>query len=134
MAKKHSGEGVAHPVRRHDPAALEAMPLATLKGLRKGAKRTQEDLAKTLGVGQDTISRLEKRSDMLLSTLRHYVESVGGRLAWVATFPEQRAVSIDHLGENRPVKKRGDGRGKAAADEPEAPDARDDSNPLLPDR
>ena len=87
MAKKHSGEGVAHPVRRHDPAALEAMPLATLKGLRKGAKRTQEDLAKTLGVGQDTISRLEKRSDMLLSTLRHYVESVGGRLALVATFP-----------------------------------------------
>ena len=117
MAKKHSGEGTPHPVRQHEPVGLEAMQPATLKELRKGAKRTQENLAKALGVGQDTISRLEKRSDMLLSTLRHYVESVGGRLALVATFPDQRAVIIDHLGENRTVKKRGDGRGKAAADE-----------------
>ena len=99
-----------------------------------GGYVSDEDLAETLGVGQDTISRLEKRSDMLLSTLRHYVESVGGRLALVATFPDQRAVIIDHLGESRTVKKRGDGRGKAAADESEGPDARDDSNPLLPDR
>ncbi len=117
MAKKQSGEVVAHPVFRHERVGLEAMPLATLKGLRKGAKRTQEDLAKTLGVGQDTISRLEKRSDMLLSTLRHYVESVGGRLTLVATFPDRRAVIIDHLGEDGAVKKRGDSRGKPAADE-----------------
>ena len=134
MAKKLDQIMAALPAGRRGEIEARAAELATLKDLRQAVAQTQEELAATLGVGQDTISRLEKRSDMLLSTLRHYVESVGGRLALVATFPDQRAVIIDHLGENRTVKKRGDGRGKAAADEPEAPDARDDSNPLLPDR
>ena len=49
-------------------------------------------------MGQDTISRLEKRSDMLLSTLRHYVESMGGKLELVAQFPNRPPVVIDHLG------------------------------------
>ena len=61
----------------------------------------QEDLAAALGVGQDTISRLEKRSDMLLSTLRHYVESMGGKLELVAQFPNRPPVVIDHLGVER---------------------------------
>lgn len=77
------------------------LPLASLKALRKSAGKTQEELAAALGVGQDTISRLEKRSDMLLSTLRHYVESVGGQLTLVARFPNQAPVVIDHLGENK---------------------------------
>ena len=134
MARKLDDVMAALPEERRQRIEARAMELATLKDLRLAAEKTQEQLAEALGVGQDTISRLEKRSDMLLSTLRHYVESVGGRLALVATFPDQRAVIIDHLGESRTVKKRGDGRGKAAADESEGPDARDDSNPLLPDR
>jgi len=92
--------------RMPDPAPLPApAPLAmvSLKVLRKNAGRTQEDLALALGVGQDTISRLEKRSDMLLSTLRHYVASVGGELTLVARFSDRPAVVIDHLGEDRPV-------------------------------
>jgi hypothetical protein len=55
-----------------------------------------------LGVGQDTISRLEKRSDMLLSTLRHYVESMGGKLELVAQFPNRPPVILDHLGLSKP--------------------------------
>ena len=74
------------------------MELATLKDLRLAAQQTQEQLAATLGVGQDTISRLEKRSDMLLSTLRHYVESMGGKLELVAQFPDRPPVVIEHLG------------------------------------
>jgi DNA-binding XRE family transcriptional regulator len=74
------------------------MELATLKDLRIAAKQTQEDLAAALGVGQDTISRLERRSDMLLSTLRHYVESMGGKLELVAQFPDRPPVVIEHLG------------------------------------
>ena len=46
----------------------------------------------------ETISRLEKRSDMLLSTLRHYVEGMGGRLELVAQFPDRPPMVIDHLG------------------------------------
>lgn len=75
-----------------------AMELATLKDLRQAAQKTQQDLAAALGVGQDTISRLEKRSDMLLSTLRHYVQSMGGTLNLVAEFPNRPPVVIDHLG------------------------------------
>ena len=41
---------------------------------------------------------LEKRSDMLLSTMRHCVESMGGKLELVAKFPDRPSVVIDHLG------------------------------------
>ena len=82
------------------------MELTTLKDLRLAAERTQEQLAEALGVGQDTISRLEKRSDMLLSTLRHYVESMGGTLDLVAKFPNRPPVVIEHLGgESKPQHK-----------------------------
>lgn len=88
MAKKNEGKVMA----RH-PA--DAIPRVSLKGLRKAANLTQEDLAAALEVGQDTISRLEKRSDMLVSTLLHYVESVGGQLALVAAFPDRGPVIIE---------------------------------------
>ena len=55
-------------------------------------------MAAALGVRQDTISRLEKRSDMLLSTMRQYVESMGGQLELVAKFPDRPPVVINHLG------------------------------------
>lgn len=116
--EKHGDEGLARSVAGDGNAGLQALQLATLKDLRKGAKRTQQDLAETLGVGQDTISRLEKRSDMLLSTLRHYVESVGGQLTLVATFADQRAVRIDHLGTPKPIKKRSASPAKAATQDP----------------
>lgn len=87
--------------RRKSIAVVEGAPLVSLKDLRKSAKQTQEDLAIALSVGQDAISRIEKRSDMLLSTLRQYVESVGGKLALVATFPDQPPVIIDSLGEKK---------------------------------
>jgi len=50
-----------------------------------------------LGVGQDTISRIERRSDMLLSTLRRYVEAMGGKLQLVAEFPNRPRMVIDQL-------------------------------------
>ena len=65
--------------------------------LRQAVAQTQEELAATLGVGQDTISRLEKRSDMLLSTLRRYVEAMGGKLELVAKFPDRPPLVIEHL-------------------------------------
>ena len=86
------------PKARQKRIEARAMELATLKDLRQAAQQTQEQLAATLGVRQDTISSLEKRSDMLLSTLRHYVESMGGRLEIVAQFPNRPAFVIQHLG------------------------------------
>lgn len=85
------------PEQRRISVELRAANLASLKDLRLAVEQTQQDLAVTLGVGQDTISRLEKRSDMLLSTLRRYVEAMGGTLELVAQFPDRPPVVIDHL-------------------------------------
>lgn len=76
---------------------MSEMQRATLKQLRKMTKLTQTELSETMGVGQDTISRLEKRHDMLLSTISNYVESLGGTMELVATFPEQSPIVIDCL-------------------------------------
>lgn len=85
------------------------MELATLKDLRLAAEKTQEQLAANLGVRQDTISRLEKRSDMLLSTLRHYVESMGGKLELVAQFTDRPPVVIEQLGSEPKVTRKSTG-------------------------
>jgi transcriptional regulator with XRE-family HTH domain len=71
----------------------------TLRELRKARKLTQVRMAKALGVTQDSVSRLEKRSDLLLSTLRKTVEAMGGTLSLVAEFPDRPAVSaVRHRG------------------------------------
>jgi DNA-binding XRE family transcriptional regulator len=98
MAKKLDDVMVALPQERQQRVEARAMELATLKDLRQASRQTQEQLAAVLGVGQDAISRLEKRSDMLLSTLRHYVESMGGKLELVAQFPNRPPMVIEHLG------------------------------------
>ncbi|MBW8067945.1 MAG: transcriptional regulator [Ferrovum sp.] len=98
MAKKLDDVMVALPQERQQRVEARAMELATLKDLRQASQQTQEQLAAVLGVGQDAISRLEKRSDMLLSTLRHYVESMGGKLELVAQFPNRPPMVIEHLG------------------------------------
>ena len=66
----------------------------TLRDLRRALDRTQVQLARELGVKQETVSRLEKRSDMLLSTLRGYVEAMGGELELLATFPDRPPVRL----------------------------------------
>ena len=98
MPRKLDEVIAALPKARQKRVQARALELVTLKDLRLAAQQTQEQLAATLGVGQDTISRLEKRSDMLLSTLRHYVESMGGKLELVAQFPNRPPVVIEHLG------------------------------------
>lgn len=103
MARKLDDVIAALPKERQQRVETRAMELSTLKDLRHAAQQTQEQLAATLGVGQDTISRLEKRSDMLLSTLRHYVESMGGKLELVAQFPNRPPVVIEHLGVKPPA-------------------------------
>jgi transcriptional regulator with XRE-family HTH domain len=59
-----------------------------LQHLRKARCLTQESMANMLGIGQESVSKLESRSDLLLSTLRSYVEAMGGSLCLVAKFPD----------------------------------------------
>ena len=77
-------------------AELVAEEMA-LRELRKAHHRTQTSMAKQLGISQDGVSRLEKRSDLLLSTLRNYVEAMGGNLHLIAEFPDQPPVMLSGL-------------------------------------
>jgi DNA-binding XRE family transcriptional regulator len=106
MARKLDDVIAALPKERRQRVEARTLELATLKDLRQAAEQTQEQMAAILGVGQDTISRLEKRTDMLLSTLRHYVESMGGQLNLVAQFPNRPPVLIEHLGMQSTVRKK----------------------------
>ncbi|AXS41626.1 XRE family transcriptional regulator [Breoghania sp. L-A4] len=69
----------------------------TLQELRKARALTQVRLAEILGVTQDNVSRIEKRSDVLLSTLRSYIEAMGGELDLVVTFPDHAPVHLKTL-------------------------------------
>ena len=79
----------------------------TLQELRKARKLTQVRMAKKLGITQDSVSRLEKRSDLLLSTLRKAVEALGGDLSLVARFPDRAPVVLAGMAEEEPKKPSG---------------------------
>ena len=71
----------------------------SLKDLRKARELTQEHMAELLGIGQEGISRLEKRSDLLISTLRNYLARMGGQLELVVRFRDRPAVLLQDLAE-----------------------------------
>ena len=77
----------------------------TLRELRHARKLTQVKMAKKLGVTQDSVSRLEMRSDLLLSTLRKTVEAMGGSLSLVAEFPDRAPVVLSGIAGHEPLKK-----------------------------
>lgn len=91
--------------RRMSPAAqarvesqvkeeLAAMPLAEV---RRAIGMTQAELAQRLELGQGSVSKIENAADMYLTTLRKYVEALGGELELTASFPGGRRVQIDHV-------------------------------------
>lgn len=66
----------------------------TLAEMRKSRRISQARLADVLGVKQMQISRLERRQDPRLSTLRRSVEALGGQLTLIATFPDQEPMVL----------------------------------------
>ena len=71
----------------------------TLRELRKARQLTQVSVARELGVSQDAVSRMEQRSDLLLSTLRRTVEAMGGSLSLIARFPDRPPVELSGIAE-----------------------------------
>ena len=63
---------------------IREMPL---QELRTALQQTQEQLAKELGIKQAAVSRLERRTDMYVSTLRRMIQAMGGDLDIIARFP-----------------------------------------------
>ena len=96
------------PAQRKKVEARAAELIAeemTLRELRNARKLTQVRIAKKLGITQDSVSRLEKRSDLLLSTLRKTVEAMGGSLSLVAEFPDRAPVVLSGIAEDNPEPK-----------------------------
>lgn len=70
-------------------ARAEAMLVEMqLHELRKARQATQVDVAKAMSVEQAAVSKLERREDMYVSSLRQYVKALGGELKLVASFPD----------------------------------------------
>jgi transcriptional regulator with XRE-family HTH domain len=84
------------PVDRRAKIGARAQTLiaeeVALQHLRKARRLTQRRMAELLGIGQDSVSRIENRSDLLLSTLKSYVEAMGGSLKLVVEFPDGSVV------------------------------------------
>ena len=74
---------------------------ATLAQVRRARTLTQETLARLLEMDQSEVSRLEHRSNMLLSTLRSFIRATGGELQLIATFPDAEPVQL-LVGSNSP--------------------------------
>ena len=90
------------PDEREAVAARTAELVAremSLRDLRKALGKTQVAMADRLGIKQENVSRIEQRSDMLLSTLNSYLRSLGGRLRLVAEFEGRPPVELTGLAE-----------------------------------
>ncbi len=87
----------------------------TLRELRKALSRTQTTVGDILGIGQEGVSRLEQRSDLLLSTLRSYVEAMGGSLTLIAEFPDRPPVALSGIAKMDTALRSSSGRKRAQA-------------------
>ena len=90
------------PARRKRVKARAAHLMAEempLRELRRARKITQVRMARKLGIGQDGVSKLEKRADLMISTLRKTVEAMGGSLSLVAEFPDREPVVLSGIAE-----------------------------------
>jgi len=84
----------------------------SLRDLRRARKLTQARVAKVLGVTQDSVSRLEQRSDLLISTLRKTVKAMGGEVRIVAVFPDRAPIEVTALSKEKRLKKTSQGGGR----------------------
>lgn len=83
---------------RAETKALAMLAEMPLHELRQARGLSQKMLAEVLHVQQPSIAKMEKRTDMYLSTLRSHIEAMGGQLEVVARFPDG-AVKINNFSE-----------------------------------
>jgi len=84
LKQKMSPEALARAEKRAQ-RMLDEMPLSELRAARL---LTQESIAKTLGINQAAVSKMERRADMYISTLRNFIAAMGGELEITARFPD----------------------------------------------
>ena len=91
------------PARKRKKVEARAAQLIaeemTLHQLRQACRLTQQKVAKSLRIGQEGVSKIERRSDLLISTLRDYVQAMGGQLSLVVEFPDREPVVLSGIPE-----------------------------------
>ncbi len=91
------------PKKERDAIAKRSAKLiaeeATLQEIRKAQRRSQAKVAKKLHINQAAVSKIESRTDMYVSTLRSYIEAMGGKLEITAQFPGSKPVHISQFKE-----------------------------------
>ena len=108
-AEKMAGEMIAHA--------------DSLRVVRKALSKTQTKIGEDLGLSQNAVSQLEGRSDLLLSTLRRYVQALGADLDIVVRMKDGSKVVLEGLGQpaERPARtKANSGTKKSARSRPSA--------------
>ena len=107
MAKKFRDLVAPMPEERQARRAAETRRLIDempLQELRRALDLTQQQVAAALGINQVAVSKMEGQTDMYVSTLRRFVEAMGGELRIVAHFPEGEVAINQFQREPEPVK------------------------------
>ncbi|MDR7035486.1 putative XRE-type DNA-binding protein [Methylobacterium sp. BE186] len=92
----------------------------SLGELRRLAGRAQAEIASALQIKQPSVSKIEKQADLYLSTLRSYVEAIGGQLDLIVRLPAHAPVRLERLGDVTAAKARAGRSAKAAGRRPRA--------------
>lgn len=71
----------------------------SLKELRRATGKAQAEIAAALKIKQPSVSKIEKQADMYISTLRSYVEAIGGELELTVRLPSRPPLRLRHLGD-----------------------------------
>ena len=110
MAGRHSFAELRARMTPQARAKAEAQALRlddemNLAEVRRALKLSQEEIAQTLQVGQGSVAKIEKRTDMYVSTLRRFIEAMGGELEIVARFADHsvKIRNFSDLSEREPV-------------------------------
>lgn len=103
MAGRHSfatlrSRMTSEALAKADVEARRLSEEMDLAEVRRAMKLSQEEIAQTLQIGQGSVAKIEKRADMYVSTLRRFIEAMGGKLEIVARFPDH-AVKITNFSE-----------------------------------
>lgn len=84
-------------VERIEKRAQEELAKMRLRKLRRAMNLTQEQLAQTLEITQGSLSKIERQTDMHISTLRRFLEALGGQLEISVVFREGERIIIDQF-------------------------------------
>ncbi len=91
------------PKEQQEAIAQQTMKLIaeemTLRELRKARERSQQAVGEILAINQAAVSKIERRTDMYVSTLRSFIEAMGGELEIIARFPDRAPIRINQFEE-----------------------------------